>query len=104
MMKLLKALSVLIFALTFTALGMVLSYQINSWTMNQQYTQGWSDGYAYIKPIEDLQRQVGAVPDGIIGPETIAKYELAHNTQQAEWSMCSNVREFDQAMMMRIEK
>ena len=96
--------AVVIFVLTFTSLGIVFSYHLHGWNSNRRYKQGYFDGYSFIKPIEDLQQQVGAVPDGIIGPNTIAKYEKALCNQYSTWMFNSNVREFDRKMMARSEK
>ena len=99
-----KLLSIIIFtALLGIVFGFCLCFYWHNWDSNQRYKQGYFDGYSFIKPIEDLQRQVGAEPDGIIGPNTIAKYEKALCDQYAEQSMCSNVREFDEAMLARME-
>jgi len=103
-MRILKFLSALVFVVLLMAVGVVLSYRLHNWQNKQQYTSGWKDGYNYIKSWKEIQEQIGATPDDIPGPNTIAKYELALGNQQAEWSMCSNVREFDQAMLAKVEK
>lgn len=37
--------------------------------------------------IIDIQRAVGAEPDGIVGPETISKWEIAYANQEAKQFM-----------------
>ena len=36
-----------------------------------------------IPSIPDIQRAVGAEPDGIVGPDTIGKWEIAYANQEA---------------------
>ena len=73
-----KLLSIIIFtALLSIAIGFCLCFYWHGWDSNQRYVKGWSDGYRYLKPIEELQEQVGAKPDGIWGRETNKLYEKA---------------------------
>ncbi len=65
------------------------------------YSQGWKDGWAYLKPIDELQRQVGAVPDGVWGIDTNRLYDRALCDQFAEWATCSNVRKWDKKMLAK---
>ncbi len=103
-MKLLKALSALLFIVLLIAIGFCACFCWHGWDSNQRYVKGWSDGYQYIKPIEDLQQQMGAEPDGIWGKETNRLYEQALCNQYSTWMFNSNVRKFDQKMLARIQK
>lgn len=50
----------------------------------QQYQKGYKDGYAYIKSIEEIQKQVGVKQDGLWGPVTNAAYGRAICNQYAK--------------------
>lgn len=40
-----------------------------------------------IPSIIDIQRAVGAEPDGVVGPETISKWDIAYANQEANQFM-----------------
>jgi len=105
-MKILKsvsiAFSVIVTVAALIGLGVVLSYRLNGWSM-KLYKQGWADGYNYIKPIEDLQRQVGAEPDSIIGPNTIQRYKWALGNQYTEELTSRDLRKHRQTMLAKVE-
>ena len=48
------------------------------------YDIGYKDGKAYIPSIEEIQERIGAKPDGIIGPQTIKKWDAALGNQSAD--------------------
>ena len=97
-----KLLSIILFTAVISgAVGFIACFYLLPANL---YNQGWSDGFNYIKPIEDLQRQVGAEPDGIWGRETNALYEQALCNQYATWAFNSNVRKFDQKMLAKVKK
>ena len=47
---------------------------------------------AHILSLSEIQELIGAVPDGVYGPETREKWELAINTQFAEKYMTESGR------------
>lgn len=106
-MKLLKALSitfgVIVIAAALMGFGVVLSYRLNGWVWNQQYTQGYADRDAYLPPIEDIQKRIGAKIDGIWGEETNRLYDKALCDQYAMYGFNPKIREFDKAMLVKVE-
>ena len=103
-----KLLSIILFTAVISgAIGFIACYYLLSANL---YNRGWSDGYAYIKPIEDLQRQVGCVKiDGWFGPcwrksETQTKYEAALGNKYAKWMFNGKLRQFDQKMLAKVKK
>lgn len=103
-----KFFAILLFTLTFTAAGVVLSFRFNGWVTTRQYnrgyTQGWKDGYNHIKPWADLQKQVGAEPDGKWGPESKAAYDTALINQYNLWGFNPEIWKFDKKMLAGVEK
>jgi len=53
------------------------------WFIRQTKESSYAAGYNYIKSVRELQEQVGAEPDGIVGPETIKKLDRAYCDQEA---------------------
>lgn len=99
-----KLLSIIFFALVFTALGVVISYYWHGWDSDQRYVQGWADRDAYLPPIEDIQKRIGAEVDGIWGRETNRLYEKALGNQYALWGSNPEIREFDRNMMTKVKR
>ncbi len=85
-------------------LGFCAGWHWRDTNAEEDYSRGWTDGWKYIKPIEELQKQIGVEPDNIWGPNTQALYDIALGNQFAEWATCSNVRKFDKKMLAKVEK
>jgi len=51
-------------------IALIVAFYLGDWT-------GYERGKDYLPTIEQIQERVGAVPDGILGEETQAKWERA---------------------------
>ena len=47
------------------------------------YDIGYGDGLLVLPSVADIQRRIGAKPDGIVGKETLAKWDAAICQQYA---------------------
>lgn len=66
------------FITIYIGIGLVVAVGfVTRWLTSGEYNKGYQDGYDYIKSVKELQQQVGAVPDGIIGKETLGKWDKA---------------------------